>query len=191
MAKRGRPRKQGERYPSGGLRRPTLAQMEEIERRKRLAETASVMAQPHRAWAGKQAGHHWLASALGRFCIRHKLRSELFDAGAEWTGIYRRWRAAKGIPDPNHSQTIGGGLGPSDAIVDGWWRDIERVETALRQHGQGTFLSARHLLLDDSDLPDEAAADAIVGLRVVAVELGRLPKGAHPFVSPVDSRRAA
>jgi hypothetical protein len=49
MAKRGRPRKAGARYPSGELKRPTtLAQIEEAERRKRLAETAPVMAQPHR-----------------------------------------------------------------------------------------------------------------------------------------------
>jgi hypothetical protein len=187
MAKRGRPRKLIAREPNGRAQRPSLAQIKEAERKQRLAETAVVMAQPHRAWA-RDPGDPRLASALGRLVIRHRLRSELFDAGSEWTGIYRRWRAASAIPDPLHSQSLGGGLGPSDRLVASWWADIVRVENALRQYGQGAYLGVRHVLLDDADLPDEAIADAIVGLRVVAVEMGRLPKGAHPFV---DNRIAA
>jgi hypothetical protein len=187
MAKRGRPRKQGARYPSGGLRRPTLAQIEEAERKKRLAETASVMAQPHRAWAGKQAGHPWLENALGRFVVGRKLREELYHAGDYYALTFARWAAAKGIPHPKRRHMVGGGVGPSAATVAAWWREIEGMEAALRQYGKA-YIHVRHLCLDGEDLPDEAASDALTGLRALAVHLGRLPERSHPFV---DSRIAA
>jgi len=191
MAKRGRQRKAGARYPSGELKRPTtLAQIEEAERKKRLAETAPVMAQPHRAWAGKQAGHPWLENALGRFIISRKLREELYHAGDHYALTFARWAAAKGIPHPKRRHMVGGGLGPSDATVAGWWREIEGMEGALRQYGRA-YINVRHLCLDDEDLGDSEAADTLAGLRALAVHLGRLPETAHPFVSAVDNRRAA
>jgi hypothetical protein len=190
MAKRGRPRKQGERYPSGGLRRPTLEQLKEAERRQRLGEIAYVMAQPHRVWAGKQAGNPWLENALGRFIIGRKLREELYHAGDHYALTFARWAAAKGIPHPKRRHMVGGGVGPSDATVAAWWREIEGMEGALRRYGRA-YINIRHLCLDDEDLPDEAAADTLAGLRALAVHLGRLPERAHPFVSAVDNRRAA
>lgn len=190
MAKRGRPRKAGARQPNGQLRRPTLAQLMEADHRQRMAETAVVAAQPHRAWAPDPHDPR-LATALGRFCIRYRVRSELYDAGIEWTETYRRWRAASAIPDPLHSGALGNGQGAADATVLAWERCIERVEEALKPYGQGAWLGVRHLCLDDDDLPPDAAPDAIVGLRVLAVTLGRLPAGAHPFVDCVNRRMAA
>jgi hypothetical protein len=187
MARRGRPRKQGLREANGRPQRSTLAQIVEADHKQRMAETAVVAAHPHRAWAPDPLDPR-LATALGRFCIRYKVRSELYDAASEWASIYRSWRAAKGVPDPLHTGGMGTGAGPSPATVAGWWREIERVEKALRPYGQGAFVGVRHLCLDDSDVPDEAAADVIAGLRVVAVEMGRITKGAHPFV---DARRMA
>lgn len=191
MARRGRPRKQGVRQPNGQLKRATLAQIVEADHKSRMAQTALVASQPHRAWAPDPLDPR-LATALGRFCIRYKVRSELHDAGEEWASTFRRLMAAKGVPDPLHTSTLGtGGGGPSAATVEGWERDVERIEKALRPYGQGAWLGVRHLCLDNADLPDEAAADTIVGLRVLAITLGRLPAGAHPFVEAVDSRIAA
>lgn len=160
----------------------TLAQIQSADRKARLAETAVVAYQPHRRGAPDPLDHR-LASALGRFVIRHGLRSELFDAAEAWSAIYRAWRAAKGVPDPLHGSTLGAGDGPSDELVDTWWREIVRVERALKVHGLTAWLGVRHLCLDNSDVPDDAVADVIVGLRVVAVEMGMLPNGAHPFVN--------
>lgn len=181
MAKRGRPRKSGAREANGRRQRPTRAQIEAADKQARLAETAQVAQQPHRRSAPDPRDPR-LSTALGRFVIRHGLRSELFEAGSEWSAIYRRWRAAKGVPDPLHSSDIGTGVGPSKAIVDKWWRDMERVEAALRPYGQGALLGARSLCMDDCDVTDAAAPDAIVGLRVIAVEMGWLAKSAHPFL---------
>jgi hypothetical protein len=85
---------------------------------------------------------------------------------------------------------VGGGLGPSDATVAAWWREIEGIEDALRVYGRA-YVNVRHLCLDEEDLPIEAAADTIAGLRALAVQIGRLPERAHPFVLAVDNRRAA
>jgi hypothetical protein len=188
MAKRGRPRKSGHREASGRLQRPTLAQLKNVEAAKRLRETDAVASQPHRRWAPDPRDPR-LATALGRFCVRYKARTELYDAGVEWTETYRRLLAALGAPDPNHSSALGsGGDGPSKATIDGWERKIEGVERAVLKYGQSAYHGIRQLCMEDADVPGHEAADAILGLRVLAVTLGRLPSGAHPFV---DSGRAA
>jgi hypothetical protein len=188
MAKRGRPRKSGHRETSGRLQRPTLAQLKDADTAKRLRETDAVAMQPHRRWAPDPRDPR-LESALGRFAIRNRLRAELIDAGREWGETYRRWCAAKGVPDALHARALGaGGAGPSAATVDAWDREILRIDARLREHGSIAYLAARSLCLDNADISSEATDDAIVGLRVVAEELGRLPRGAHPFV---DSRAAA
>jgi hypothetical protein len=187
MARRGRPRTKALNRLDAKI--GVLAQITEADKRARLSETAQVVAQPHRSWA-PDPNDPRLESALGRFIIRHKLRSELFDAGDHYADVYARWCAAKGIPHPRRRHMVGGGHGPSDATVNAWWREIEGIEAALRRYGKA-YIHVRHLCLDDEDLSPEATADAIVGLRVVAVEIGRLPERAHPFVRPVESRRAA
>jgi hypothetical protein len=191
MAKRGRPRKQTAREANGRAKRPTLAQLKDAESRQRLAETDFVANQPHRRGARNPRDPR-IITAHGRFCDRYGLRDEIFLAAEKLAETYRRWRAAKGIPDPQHSSAMGsGGAGPSKSTVDGWWRDIERVEKELRLYGSGVYVSIRHLIQDGQDVPEEAAADTIVGLRVVAVRLGRLPAGSHPFVRLVDNRSVA
>jgi hypothetical protein len=191
MAKRGRPRKQALREPNGRVKRPTLAQLKQAELSQRMAETDFVANQPHRRGARNPRDPR-ISTAHGRFCDRHRLREEIYQAAEQLAETYRRWRAAKGIPDPQHSSAMGsGGDGPSPSTVDGWWREIERVEAELRRYGSDAYVGVRHLLQDGQDVPDEASADTIVGLRVVAVQLGRLPAGAHPFASAVEKRRAA
>jgi hypothetical protein len=186
MARRGRPRtKAGKRLDS---RIGVLAQITEADKRARLAETSQVASQPHRRWARDPLDPR-LATALGRFVIRHGLRSELFDAGDHYADLFARWAAAKGIPHPRRRHMVGGGVGPSDATVDAWWREIEGIENALRRYGKA-YVNVRHLCLDDEDLPPEAAADTITGLRVVAVQIGRLPERTNPFVSALERRAA-
>jgi hypothetical protein len=186
MGKRGRPRKAGARYADGKLKRPTREQMRAIEGDRYRENMQQAANQPHRRWAANPLDQR-LESALGRFCAFYGLRGELFDAGRAWGDVYRRWRAANCIPDPLHSSALGGGAGPSEATVAGWWRDIQRVETALRGHGSIAFLAARSLCLDDADISPEAKDDAIVALTVVAVEMGRLPRRGGPFERVLDS----
>lgn len=190
MAKRGRPRKQGVvREANGRPQRPSLAQIEAADKRARLVETAQAAGQPHRVgWPNPRDPK--LASALGRFSIRHKLRDELYDAGIAYADLTRRWRAAWGVPDPTHSDSLGGGLGPSEATVARWWKDIEAIENALRRKSPTHYLAARHLCIDDGDLPDDARAVAIEALMVLAEETGRDVQD-HPFVGRVVDKRMA
>lgn len=183
MTGRGRPRTKARNRLNAKI--GVLAQIQTADKKSRLSETAQVCAQPHRAWAPDPLDPR-LGSALGRFTIRQRLRSELYDAGDQYAALFARWAAAKGIPHPTRRHMVGGGLGPSDATVAAWWREIEAIEGALRLYGLA-YVNVRHLCLEDEDLPPEATADAITGLRAVAVVVGRLPERAHPFVSAWDN----
>jgi len=182
MAKRGRPRKTGLRYADGKLRKPTLEQLKEASAAQYRENMAQAANQPHRRWARDPLDAR-LESALGRFCLANRVRGELYDAGRAFGDVYRRWRAAKGIRDPLHSSSLGGGDGPSAETVAGWWRTIERVEARLRPHGSIAYLAVRSLCLDDADISTEAADDAIEGLRIVAQEMLRVPVVSHPFAA--------
>lgn len=181
MARVGRPRKAGPRTKSGALRKPTLQQIKEAEAKEYRENMQPVANQPHRRNAPDPLDRR-LSSALGRFCIAHGLRSELFDAGEEWGNLLRRWRAAKGVPDPMHTGGMGSGLGPSDDTVDGWERLIRRIEKSLETAGRRVWLATRSLCIDDVEPYSSEAKWAIEGLQAVAGELGRLSRTAHPFV---------
>ena len=173
-------RKTGHRYPCGKLKGPSAKERALTEAEVYRANMQQVASQPHRRDFRDPLSPR-LDSALGRLCERLGLRSELFDAGRDYAELMRRWRAAKGCPDPVHTGAIGSGQGPSDATVNGWWRQIERIEAALRYQGTISYLAVRHLCLDGADISPEVERDAVAGLCIVAHELGRLPVGAHPF----------
>lgn len=185
MSRVGRPRKAGPRTKSGALRKPTLQQIKEAEAKEYRENMQTVANQPHRRNAPDPLDRR-LSSALGRFCIAHGLRSELFDAGEEWGNLLRRWRAAKGVPDPMHTGGMGSGLGPSDDTVDGWERLIRRIEAALKalDSTETIWRLTRSICIDDEDPRpgDTRHVFVICGLRSVAGELGRLSRSAHPFV---------
>jgi hypothetical protein len=177
-----RPRKYGPRDAAGRLKKPTLQQIKEAEAKKHRENMQTVANQPHRRGYSDPLDRR-LTSALGRFCIGQRLRSELYDAGEEWAGVLRRWRAAKGVPDPLHTGGMGTGQGPSDKTVDDWERLIRRIENALHLEGKDVWLLTRNVCIEDQD-PYSCEVDVVVrGLRAVAVELGRLPATAHPFLT--------
>jgi hypothetical protein len=189
MAKRGRPRKSGHRETNGRLQRPTLEQMRAIETAQRLRETDVVAMQPHRRWA-RNPRDPILESALGRFIEANRLRAELLHAGRSWARKFRVWCLIHGVRAPYPVTPGAGGGGPDMAPeeIDRINRTIDAIEARLKERGQIAYLGARSLCLDDADISTEVTADAIAGLVVVAVELGRLPAKDSPFV---DSRRAA
>lgn len=174
-------RKTGPRHPCGKLKQPSAKDRALKDAELYRANMAQVASQPHRRDFADPISPR-LECALGRFCERQRLRSELFDAGREYADLLRRWRVAKGCPDPVHTGGMGSGQGPSDAVVASWWKQIERIEAGLRRESFLPFLAVRHLAIDDRDIPATATAHAVEGLCIVAQELGRLPVGAHPFV---------
>jgi hypothetical protein len=182
MAKRGRPRKAGERGSGGRLKKPTLEQIMDADKAKRRENKLFVASQPHRRYLPEPFSER-AASALGRFCMVYQLREELYQAGMHYSELTRRWRGAWGCPDPIHSDSLGGGLGPSEAAVETWWRHIEGIEKALRAKSMRHYAAARHLCVDDGDLPEDVVGLAIEALQIVADQTGRSVAG-HPFERP-------
>jgi len=65
----------------------TKAEIEAAQRQAGEREMSVVMAQPHRRGERSQLA----VSSWGRFCLKHKLARELFDAGERYGDIYRRY----------------------------------------------------------------------------------------------------
>lgn len=174
-------RKPGERYANGRLKRPTVETLKQLEAERYRENMKQAGQQPHRREFSDPL-HPWLESEFGRFCMRHGLRRELFDAGNEWAEIRRSWNSAKGVPDPVHTGGMGSGLGPSEATVARWRRLLQQIEDDLYEVNKATMWATRRLCIDGAAVGREYEAFAIRGLSVVAVSLGRMAASAHPFV---------
>ena len=178
MAKAGRKRKTGDRYPSGDLKRPTQDRLNRMVADLRRKEQSVVLAQPHR----RGSDHKWAASALGRFCLRRRLREQLYDAGHDYANIVSCWRGAKGVPRQVANGHGGSGAGPSDGTVRKWQADMIELERAMMACGTEAFLAVRTLVLDEADIGIDQDEPAIEGLTAIAVAKGRMRENEHPFV---------
>lgn len=171
-----RKRKPGKRERNGRPLRPTIWELKELQRAREETEKQTVLAQPHRRGERDQKA----ASALGRFCLQHKLEGELYQAGEEYGNLVRRWRIANCIPvqgRPGPSL----GIEPDDATVQGWGRRILEIEDRLLRASPGIFGAIGWLILSDED-PHPVNGPAIIyGLRLLADELGLLMIGKHPY----------
>lgn len=146
-------------------------------------EVELVMAQPHRRDA-KDPRHEWLESELGRFCLRHKLRREIKAAGDDWANTVRLWRLAWGAPLDEHHGAAGSGRGPTAATVAGWRQTMLKVEEALYGDpgtNKARYTATKMLCLDDKPVPRELVEYAKDGLRVLAIELGKMTAKEQPF----------
>jgi len=177
MATPKRKRKPGLRQPNGRLRLPSKTEREDFAKRMERVEMATVLDQPHRRGNIDQG----CESALGRFFLRHKrLRVELKDAAEHYRETKRRWRAAWGAPTLERIEG-GSGLGPSDATVKKWERDIMEMEHAMirsSQYGVGPF---QWLVLESIDTTKDYDEVIISCMMALAAHLGRIDGKAHPF----------
>jgi len=173
-----------QREPNGRHKRPTAAERAKRERDAYQVEMRTVLAQPHRRDM-PQPEHPWCATALGKFCLKNKLRRELHDCAADYAALIARWRAAKGVPMVDSTGQAGSGLGPSTATVRAWERDIEARERAMRQAlagkaGNIAYAAVRHIAVDGASIPPEYIPAAVQGMLALARHAGhRLD---HPFV---------
>jgi hypothetical protein len=170
---RGRPRKKdAERYPSGQLKRPTtIEQMAAAEKAREEAEMVTVLRQPHRIAFGRS---QMAECALGRFVLKHRLRSELFQAGDAWANTKRKWLSVKGAPLPDKPGGTGADV-PSE-IVDKWAAEaLEGEQAMMRAGGPGGLLSVVWMAFDGFDFaPGADVGHAMAALMALAVATGRL-----------------
>lgn len=172
----GRKRKKGHREANGRPLRARVGQQEASAAAEREATLSVAMAQPHRLGDADPR----CSSALGRFCLRNKLKSELLRAGEAYAGIVRRWRAAKGVPTEGNGSVGGSGGGPSDATVREWGKQRLRCDRAMmKAHGDGMYAVVL-MTLYEGDCPDGQAQFAIWALTALAAELGVIGED-HPF----------
>ena len=175
MAQSGRKPKPGPREPNGRLKRPTtMAALNAMADAARLREQKVVLAQPHRRGEADPKAE----SPLGRLCLRHGLRAELYDAGLSYGSIVACWRSAKGIPMATDRGVGGYGDGPSEATVRRWQTQMLEIERAVSRCGIEALLVLRTLVLDEAEPGIERDGLAVLALRAAAVELGLMRE--HP-----------
>lgn len=118
--------------------------------RERQEAQAVALAQPHR----RGSDHPWRESALGRLCLAYRLSDEVYAACLAWGNIVRDWRIAVGCPMDIHLPGKGTGNGASPETVALWEIEIEKVEHKLSNISKLHCWAARHVVIDDADLPE-------------------------------------
>jgi hypothetical protein len=170
MARKGRPRKGGERHPGGKLKQPkkptTVEQIAAAERAQAEREMSVVLAQPHRRGSRSQAR----ATALGRFVEDNRLRGELIQAGEHYATIRAKWRAA--IEAPRQERIGGSGAEIPAEIVTRWRAQLDDLEHVMLREGVTVMGCVERLAIDGLDLPPGREDYAIRGLMALARELG-------------------
>lgn len=179
-------RKTGYRSPNGRLRQPTKAEREAAAKTKEQEAMQTVLAQPHRRGNTSQL----CASALGRFCLRMKLQPALYEAGQEYAGLIRRWRSAKGVPDPEITGALGNGTGPTPEKVREWTAEILRIETNMLRSSREWYFAVRSVCIDNVDPDATNEGFGVEGLMELARLTGWIDwRDRHPFAGRVDNSR--
>ena len=157
------------REKNGRPQRPTKAQIEAAQRALEEREKSVVLAQPHRRGNTDQK----CGWPLGEFAIANKARigwdEALYDAGNEYSSIVRRWRLAKGLPDPSAGRGVGvGSEADPDYIakLESRWNEAE--DFVRYKGGIKPYLAIRSLCADHETLPDAEHGHAMHGLRLLA-----------------------
>jgi len=157
---------------SGG--RTTLLALQEAEAAQRLAETVTVLAQPHRQGDTSEL----CESVFGRFVLQHKCGRECYEGGMEYFQLVYRWRRAKGIPNPMRLHEAGNSAGGDldEEILAQWGVKIKDCEKAMVRAGkfQG-FRAANALILDDREVWSDMLHPVKRAIHSLAIELGRFP----------------
>lgn len=181
----GRPRKAGERYPSGQLKRAnTVQQIAEAERARADQEKIIVLSQPHRRGEQSQLA----GSALGRFVLQQRLRVECYDAAERWATVKRKWLSAMGarLPEKIH----GTGADIPVELVNSWRdQDYEAQQAMLRYGGPEGLLSVTWMAFDDFDFaPGADPAKTCRALLALAVYMGTISPQVLTTIKPIARR---
>ena len=176
-------RKTGARHPCGKLKQPGAKERSEIQARKARMEAEYVQNQPHRRDFAER-DNPMLESELGRFCVRNRLRKELFDAALDWANTVRLYGAAWGAPQIENHGAGGTGEGPSMATQAKWKAEILSIEEDLYGfHGtnKARYKATSDLVLRGVPVPPALREYAIDGLRIVAINRAKMSAKEAPY----------
>ncbi len=166
------------REPNGRAQRPTAAEREAARLKREQGERATVLAQPHRRGNYDQL----CSSALGRHVLDHRLRRELYDAGEEYAATTRRWRAAKGVPEPFITGGRGNGSGTTDEAVERLESRLDAMRKyVMAESGERALSHLDRVALDDTTISGALGFLVTGALLALAQHLGIVTTGAHPY----------
>ena len=161
-------------------KKTTLLALQEAEAAKRLEQTLTVLAQPHRQGDTSELRE----SVFGRFVLQHKCGRECYEAGKEYLILVMRWRMARGVTVPKWVREEYGGSGGDDMqnpdefreIVEGWAKNIKDCESAMRGAGRWQGMKAANsLILDDREVWADMLHPVKRAIHALAIELQRFP----------------
>jgi hypothetical protein len=165
--KRGRPKK------------TTIEQLAEFEKEREEREMVIALNNPIRRQFATPRDP-LIDTALGRFCIQHKLRREIFDSGELYAKTRRKIVSAWGGPMADQPDSAGGDV--PMAILKGWEQDVFDWELAITEssiEGVAVLGWIGVLCFDDKDIaPYMRNFYVIEGLLALAVATGKLDKKA-------------
>ena len=174
MARAGRKRKEGvARRPDGQVKRGAS------EALRRLA----MLSQPHRRGSANPTDQK-LESVFGRFCLRNKLREEIYTAGNLYGDKVRRLRSVKGVPSSLRLSGQGNGGDPEIETVRGWEEEIDRIRADVVRdcRDAGAGLSAlRGMILDELPRPRQFDPFIVQAAYWLAVSMKCLSEKEQPF----------
>ncbi|WP_457797618.1 hypothetical protein [Methylocystis sp. S23] len=151
-----------------------MQQIEEAERIAADRERQTALAQPHRRGERSELAE----SAIGRFVLKYKIRTECYAAALRYCEKKRKWLAAVGAPLPDRLGGSGGDI--EFRKVREWAETILEWETAMRDAGGSSgLLSVVWMALHGYDLPPGASVSATKGaLMALSVACGMLDERA-------------
>ena len=180
MARTGRKAKTGKRQPDGRLKPPTLAELKERDYAARMAETQTVLAQPHRMGNPDPR----MGCEFGRFTVAAKLSMDIYNAGEIYRKILRSWRSEMHVPTVERlSEGIGGGEGASPETVKGWAMQIDAAYRAMFWASREGVRHATNLIGNHTPVPAFGVEACKLALIALAREMGQ---GKRPRHRPVD-----
>jgi hypothetical protein len=171
MARPGRKRKPGPRFPCGQRVQPHKERGENPDK-----VVAQVMAQPHRR-GSKDPRNQWNESPLGRLCLLHRLRTELFDAGEAWAQTRSVWLSIVGAPKIKAGEKIYGSgrdvaFSEANRLRRLYLQGAEAIRSVVGEDGLRAIV---RLACDRQEIHPFTPVEIVIdGLMALAIDAGKL-----------------
>ena len=164
----GRPRKIGERYPSGDLRKDHRGSKSGYQERYAPAE---IKRATDAAMAGLRDAH-W-GTVLGRFYLTGKLTGAQHAAGKRWAETWDDYCVAMGLPSPHPKSLVIGA--PSRGEPPDPDSDAGRAAARSAERARKRFEAAHKILIREGMQAEKAVRDICEGV-------GKSPIGHEQFL---------
>ncbi len=154
------------REPNGRAQRPSVKELQAMERARAMKETEHAKAQPHRR-AFPSGGDTRAESPFGRFCLRNNLMRDLEDAGIRWRDQIRSWRIAAGLICPFGFGASGDdyqGAADIELLLNRWVAAFSAMEKATMAGAMAIGVMCR----DNAEIPEYLDARAVKALEALA-----------------------